>query len=882
MLSLLVLFLAIVAAGTASAQTGGTLPAAPVLQNGQLRLEFETIDNAPDPGTRLELVSARHVGVLPLPPPVQMAPRSGGWTVRLVGQGSGGGDWLEFSADGSVVLSETGIGSLDDLVLEEVTLSTPPPTLFARWSAEVTFDGETVPLEVRTQWALLPGEPFADTTMRVILPDLPDLGVYLGQARHPDLKISDYGTPDDTLVVPWVSGNLVRNPTDPTLKFPFKLSQSTFFLFPVNVTAYYDAATPSRCLYLATTDADDHLKELLIGVDDDADDGPQQGGRHVTMNMRHLPADVFDVRDWETPYGVRVGVFEGDWWDVVAAWRRHRASDVPWYQGPVGSPAHPMPAAGKQVVAELLFVPGYEGDHMDMLTRQVVAMSRILGRHVNVYLYGAYMPDRFFHWYLDGGYLPGRPSFAGAVRESQKQFGHVVSPYVCGTLAADWTDPALQPPITDPPQVLVDAYDSFAIDETGAPRFVASAADPPRSGVLCAGGPWARDAFPEDAREIALFSEMKGIYLDYWLTWPCFSTEHLHAPGGGDWMNVMRMEQLRDLTAAPHEELVVPMEFVHGRFTEEVDTMHVDPAENLLSAEDYPGTTIQKPMENAETIPLFRALFDNVKLSRITTRVPSLPGRRSWIEAANIFTFGQVPSVNRAIPELIPIFSERYLFAPNYHFLSKLPTSDGSIGFGAATGPTDTPTFVPDKGSLAVPYLRFLRVLTEVLRDQGFLLWHNGTIRKLPERELTLVAPPGFDGQPGAEAEIDDGVQTNTPMYVEEPIVPGMFQAPKDLLPPEDIWANSLAFVAANPWVDPAEAAVFDLDFTFVPDPIHYPGWNPLTFYTVTRFDADGGVSQLPGQYQGAFTLTDHAPLQRLQPEDVYWWVFREVQAPGP
>jgi hypothetical protein len=852
---------------------GSTIPPQIVLDNGVIAAEFDTS------GTSLDLSRLRALVNLPPLAPIQMAPGSGGWTVRLVVGDSGAADWFEFSMDGSTAESAPGTGSLISLSLDELLVFEPPEGLIADWSGEVSVAGQGTPFTVTSTWMLVPGEPYLDTTIRVTLdPDLP-LPYYVSQVAHPELKVASFSAPTETLVAPWIGGNLVVDPTNPGNPFPSLLDQSTYFFFPVNVSGFYDGRTPSSCFFLTATDADDHLKELLIGVDEgDLGSTGDTSPPHVSFAMRHVPEDIFANRDVQMPYAVRLGAVVGDWWAVVEHQRRLLRDEIPWYQGPVGSPSHPMPQAAKQLVAELLFQPGYHGDHLDMLSRQAMNMTRVLGPHVNVYLYGAHAPDTFDHWYLEDGYLPGRPSFVGAVREAQKQFQHVVSPYVNGSLGADWTDPALDPPITDPSQLMLDVEASFLIDEDGQPHHFYGPHGPPRAGFLCPGATWWQSFFPQNIREIAAFTDMRGAYLDYFLTGPCFSTEHLHAPGGGNWMNVTRMQQLRDTHLAPFDELVVPMEFVFGRFTEEIHTMHVDPANNLLSAEDHPGSQppLPKPMDNAVTIPLFRAIHDNVKLGRIPGPLPSDAGRRAWMEANATLTFGQIPGLTRAIPELIPIFSQRFAFAPTWGFLGNNEVDPGNLGASAPSNDVGFPdNFVPQKQALNVPYLRFLSDLTAVLRDHGFLTWHNGTIRKLPLFDISLVGPPGFDGVPGVELDPDDGLQTNTPVYVEEWLVPGMFQAPDDLGTPD---SGSLAFVAANPWVDPVEQGIFDLDFALVPG--QYPGWTNTTPYTVTVYDQDGDVTALPGPFSGPFVLSNVSGLERIEAGEIVWWVFRKVTTP--
>jgi len=185
--------------------------------------------------------------------------------------------------------------------------------------------------------------------------------------------------------------------------------------------------------------------------------------------------------------------------------------------------------------------------------------------------------------------------------------------------------------------------------------------------------------------------------------------------------------------------------------------------------------------------------------------------------------------------------------------LTDLPGGDGAADALAKAKP-----------AFNAPYYRFLAALTRALRDHGLRIWHNGTIRRLPSFTVTPV--PGFNGIPGLETDPDPPDISNH-SYVEQPVVPGMFQAPPDIAAP---LASSLAFVLANPWVDPAQTATFPVAFTF--EPALYPGWTNFTPYVVTRQDADGNLENIPGVHTGALALNRNVP-----PGEITWWVFTRM-----
>ena len=870
------------------------------LEHTDLEVVFERLPNTPQPGERLELQSMRRkTQNLPQPAAVDHAAGSGGWTVQLamrptepVGPGTSCEgvaaqvEWFRFSSDGTTdrwnPAGRNPLGTLDALDLANVTL-TPGPfgavRLVARWTGTVTLEGQGSDFEVTTDWTLRGGEPAVQTDIRVALTTPGALGFYVSEVRHPEVRVASMNgpsTPADTLVVPWVTGMLVEDPTNDTLPFTTGLADGLNF-FPVNLSAYYENGGDQNCFVIYADDGEAWWKDLWINVA-----GPP-GGRYVSFRMRHVPEDVFATKDHGAPYAVRLGVTAGDWWDAVDTYRDFLQTEVPWYQGPVGSPAHPMPQAAKDTVAEVFMLPGYRGDNMDELSRQMMNVTRVLGEQVSTVWYGGHYPDTFDHWFWAGGYLPGWNSLVGAIREAQKQFDHRVSPYVNGTLAADYLDPDIpqNPPPPPPTQDLLDVHDSFVLGENLEEiYFCYPAMSAPRQGTLCNGAPWWQERFPQHVAEIASFTSMKGVYIDYFLTSACWADDHGpvdggpthlgHAPGGGTWMYDNRMQQLRDMkdTVVDElaEDLVITMEFLGGRYTEEVHVMHHDPVKPALAAGTHP-TGEPAPMTNAVSIPLFRALHDNVKLSRITSERPGLAGRASWVEANNTFTYGMIPGTTQPLAEWLPAFSQRFAYAAYYNFFASytggLPGSIASTITPPGTG-SSTDVFGIDKDALNSPYYRFLGTITRALRDHGLRTWHNGTIRRLPDMTVTPVV--GFTGVPGVETNPDPPVLSN-PTYVEEPVTPGMFQAPPDIPGPD---AESLAFVLANPWVDPSQQAAFPVEFTFLPR--RYPGWADTTTYSITRYDADGGVFVVPGSQQGPQVLSRTVP-----PGEITWWVFRKL-----
>ncbi len=931
----------------------------------------------------------------------------GGFSVKQCDEGtSQETEWFEIDATGLAdwntdwSLSPPVTVSIEPPLLDTSNAMCGPSgseCLVATWTGTITqsTSAHVTPFTVTTRWTAVDGEPFIDTLIRVSL-DEADPPFYTTSVLHPDVRVLSLqdveGT--DALVVPWLGGSLITTPTDDTtftgpsgdtrLCFPFpdRLARGPNF-FPVNMAAYYDGRAPeSNCLVVMTTDADDYWKDLLIDVGPDlplgdcypADDyldpqgnftlqhclacttGVPNPSRWVSLTPEHIPDDLFADHDYITKeaaggYEVRLAMIEGDWWDAAEAYRRllrtaNGGQPVAWYEGPVGAATNTMPPAGKQLAGQVLLNPAVFADHQDTLARQTLDLTRILGPNIHCIYYGSHAPDRFELWYYgdamgNTGYLPGRPSLAAAVREGQRHFNHQVSVYWNASTVVDCTTSEIPEACTW--GELGNAQSSFLWDEDLRPHLGCSTT--PFVSILDPASTWWKQQFIDDLLEIVKFTGIKAIYLDNLLRGPCFRDTHLHEPGGGNYMNTHRVEQIAGLQQALSDEgipeLIVAMEHLAGRMAGNVHLMNMDPSMSLLSGESWSDLDVpdggflcpqagvpteKKPMANARTIPLFRAIFDNVKIASLGNSIYSTdPGRRSWVEATHVITFGMLPSITRNLLERIPIFSDRMAYATSFSFLGSGAYGSKNIACGGTseggvfenTVPDNTLGLsTPDNGDLSTtdifggslpaacddsfnaPLFHFMKGLTALLKEQTFLTWHNGTIRRPPA--FTVVRDsPFLHGVPGVEVDALSPFPRKTPIYTERTdcsgayadssyLVPGMFQAPPDaagsvqgqepILGVPSTWtdAGSLAFLVANPWISPDDPGLFRLTgLTFVPE--DYPGWNTGTVYSVQRhkLGVPFGVLQAEG-VTGDWQLPADVP---LAPGDVYWWVFRK-QAP--
>ncbi len=730
------------------------------LQNDQVTFTFTQT------GTSVELTSltATDVGT-----PITMQAGAGAWEILLREKGN-------YANTHTLHMDGTGATSL---TLD--SYSNTDSALAADWSGSADFVATTSAFEVKTRWELETDKHYADTTIQVTLTTGGELPFYVSEIHYPILHVTRIAS-DDVLLIPVIQGYLYADPINNGVPALFNIWATPL---SVPVFAYYSESS-KNCLYLSDNDTQGWWRTMNV-----SSNAPSN---RLEFRIRHVPDNIFENKDFVTPYSVRLAALKGDWVDAARLYRQFLVDECPWYQGPVASPSHPMPEAMKRLVAEVQVGTNYPGDNMDTITRDIMRMVRVYGDGIYTRWYGAHWPDTFDAFYNEG-YLPGRPSFAAAIRESEKPFACISAPYIQGSLAYDYSvDPGFS---GTPTETNLNAYDSAVILEDGSrasPLFALNA-------FMCNRAAWWETIFPQNVVDIAEFTHMHGAYLDYFGAFICFSTEHNHAPGGGSYPLVGRMDHVRDIKAgvaalpdAP-EYFGISMESVHGRYSEEVDLMFLDPLANF-SGSSY-----------AISVPFFRYVHDNVKLSKITGvgSVGTDPGYNGWIVGSDVFTFGQIIGSGSTVSEGVPSFFYRPL----------------------------------------VPFYRFEKKVCEFLRDRSFFTWHNGTMERIPDFTVTNAA--GFSGQPGA----DPGNPNQRPLYMEEVLTPGMFRAID----------GSLAFVLANPWVGSDQR---DFDFTAAFDPTDYPGFSST--YTVTKVDDSGNPTDL-GAHSGSFVINDTVNTGHI----VYW-----------
>ncbi len=878
------------------------LPEAVGLTNGLVRFDF-SVD-----GTALALTSITNV--VDGKAPIACEPGAGAWTFRLMREDTAATEWVDISMDGSFTRSAALAaacpldGSEPDCRLDALDLIYVLPfgggdteVLTALWRGRFTLGGVSTGFEVETYWNTVVGQSLADARIRVALDPVDErLDYYLSQVLFPSVRLTAFDSPDDTLILPYRSGSRIENPTEFCFPAWLGTGSDAQLFYSVEAMAYHDGDDLApNAFYFSTTDVEHYFKRMLAFTStslfpafwDPVACAVQGPPGWIEFNLRHVPANVFVDLSYETPYAVRLGAIEGDWWDVADTYKAFLEQSAPWYAGPIGSPAHPAPDAAKRMTSSSFLQPGFEGDDMDGLGRAMMDVARVLGRDVHTTWYQWHTSP--FARLLAKPYLPGAPSFASAVDAAQEQWGMTVAPYISATKGAGLADPSGTPdpcPI-EGEQVNVDA--SRLILENGEDVHIVSINDPGIGVFLCPGGTWWKDFLPAEIVATTALSGAKGTYLDFVevAQVPCYALDHAHDPGGGNWMFAAREQQLADVATGlaalpdPPDDFIVSIETAQGWGTPYTHLMYEDPAGNRVSILK-PGAPGATPLPNAVTIPFFRTVYDNVRISKLTGSRFQPPERRAWVEAALMTTFGQAPGFTHQFTDAFGPFTDRAEAGP-YNEFSGLPLPPGAgDGAGAASPGDGTPVTYVEQPRVTARYLWLMGRMTAALRGDVYgsavagagltsprrdlLTWHNGTLRRLPA--MTITPPVGFDGIPGTPV----GSAPPTPLYVEDYLTPGMYQAPADSAAPD---AGSLCLMVVNPWVAPEDVgADVTLDFGIADFGV-YPGWSNAIGYTVTAYDVDGNEVSA-AQPAGPFQLSTAMGLATLPPGAVAWWVFRQ------
>jgi hypothetical protein len=401
-----------------------------------------------------------------------------------------------------------GAGRIEKVAADELTV---------RYDRIRTGDGLDVPMEAALTWTLADGLLGATIRLRPSPGALDVAGLVLHAVVLPDVVVP-YGAGRTSLIVPRETGWEITPAVEGLFtgpKAPGKMDFSTEMQF-------YAWIEDGRGLYSDCRDEQGRFKSWSFSAA-----GP--GG--FRLQVRHLtPRDAAGQADFTLPYRTHLGAFRGGWYEAAQIYRKW-AITTRW--------ASRGPDQRRGPLTDLACWVWNRGSIADTV-EPTLELGRQLGLPVGLDWYWWHKHPYDTH-YPD--YFPpreGEGPFRQAVGRLH-QAGHFVQVYTNG-VGCD----------LDHPDWSAVATEGGVVRRNGElSAHVVNPFIPHRMTLMCrAYQPWHRVV--EHLTDQAAALGLDGLYLDMISTSagvaPCYSPDHGHAPGGGDYaMAAFRamLEQVR-------------------------------------------------------------------------------------------------------------------------------------------------------------------------------------------------------------------------------------------------------------------------------------------------------------------------------------------------
>lgn len=334
---------------------------------------------------------------------------------------------------------------------------------------------------------------------------------------------------EERLAVPFWLGQLSSSPR--SLLFgetgaPRRLEWPYPGYLSMQCLAWYSASGPG--LYLACDDTNAFNKAFAVfGA------APGRVGceaTHFPEHARGLPAAA-PSRNWELPYRVELGVFEGDWITAAEQYRAW-ATNCPW-----ATQSRLKRGLPPRWMSDTALWVWNRGRSEAVLT-PAVELQKAAGLPVSV----------FWHWWhgcsYDSGfpeYLPPREGagpFSNALAAAHGQGIHALvymNQRLWGMNTASWKEKSADIYAVKNAAGLIrpEVYNSFTRDPCAS---------------MCMGTPWWRNEYATLAATAIHELGVDGIYMDQACTsLACYDRAHPHPPGGGTYWIEGFQELQRDI-----------------------------------------------------------------------------------------------------------------------------------------------------------------------------------------------------------------------------------------------------------------------------------------------------------------------------------------------
>ncbi len=338
----------------------------------------------------------------------------------------------------------------------------------------------------------------------------------LWQVDFPTLSNITKIAQDDALAFPHQWGILVRDPTQRlgTLVGTYPVAMSMQF------AAYTGGA---QGLYIGTHDGNGYYKQLGF------QSKPDQTG--LRGFVQHFPADAMRPgKNYEVPYPVMIGVFDGDWSAAAAIYREWGIKQRWCAAGPLGK-SRRVSARFKDISLWLKFY----GEPAKVVP-ECASYANYFGTPMAVDWYRYSISD------FDDNYpefLPAKPHYRQGIRDL-KDMGFLTT---CYTNAYIWdTDTESWP--------RWKAVDAAVKNADGTPVVGKFQGNPNDFATMCAATPLWREKVYDTQRKLIVECGLDGNYLDQVAcarAMLCYDPSHGHAAGGGNYWSEGYRTMMREL-----------------------------------------------------------------------------------------------------------------------------------------------------------------------------------------------------------------------------------------------------------------------------------------------------------------------------------------------
>ena len=403
-----------------------------------------------------------------------------------------------------------------------------------------------------------------------------DVTIYTLESVDFHLHIPEAIGEDDFAVTPWRGGHEIRKPADNMIAPNYGTSFRVPFQGSVQLFPYYTQS--GKGIYLATADEDGHFKRI------------EMTGNGSELHYRfhqEVPGTFTSGKEYTSPYPIRLGVFQGKWWEASQIYRDW-AEDQEWTEKGKVENRSDIPAW----VKGLKLITTSNGDTIKTPQEWLNGFTQ-LKQYYGLEHLGVWWQS----WFADATYLvptPGMSTTTPLLRSANiYSFPYI---HAAARASADGGSTAYQ--------------DARVLQLNGQPILL----QPPYTNayILNPSLSYTQQSFRDTATAAAQNGSM-GIYWDVPEQFIDYTTTRTHLPGGGNYFT----QGNRELLQAMREEMKQTNPTAGVLFPEAAQENYIDVMDFMMT--DFMSYPITPPDQAADTfIPLFQAIYHDYILTYLS------------------------------------------------------------------------------------------------------------------------------------------------------------------------------------------------------------------------------------------------------------------------